>query len=116
MKAIIETGGKQYYVEPGSEIYIEKFGWIPVDVSIAAGLQFSIQKHPDNLADFYFGNLDNQHIAFSRGWKEVNPSIVNNKTVYRPKTYGLQSIWEESTTGVVSYSSLWSNPLIVGFY
>ena len=24
MKAIIETGGKQYYVEPGSEIYIEK--------------------------------------------------------------------------------------------
>lgn len=99
-----------------SEIYIEKFGWIPVDVSIAAGLQFSIQKHPDNLADFYFGNLDNQHIAFSRGWKEVNPSIVNNKTVYRPKTYGLQSIWEESTTGVVSYSSLWSNPLIVGFY
>jgi large subunit ribosomal protein L21 len=24
MKAIIETGGKQYYVEPGNEIYIEK--------------------------------------------------------------------------------------------
>ena len=24
MKAIIETGGKQYYVEVGSEIYVEK--------------------------------------------------------------------------------------------
>lgn len=24
MKAIIETGGKQYYVEPESEIYVEK--------------------------------------------------------------------------------------------
>lgn len=24
MKAIIETGGKQYYIEPGNEIYIEK--------------------------------------------------------------------------------------------
>ncbi len=24
MKAIIETGGKQYYVEQGSEIYVEK--------------------------------------------------------------------------------------------
>ena len=24
MKAIIETGGKQYYVEAGSEIYVEK--------------------------------------------------------------------------------------------
>lgn len=24
MKAIIETGGKQYYVEPGNEMYIEQ--------------------------------------------------------------------------------------------
>jgi large subunit ribosomal protein L21 len=24
MKSIIETGGKQYYVEPGTEIFIEK--------------------------------------------------------------------------------------------
>ena len=24
MKAIIETGGKQYYVEEGSEIHVEK--------------------------------------------------------------------------------------------
>ncbi|HHX16685.1 MAG TPA: 50S ribosomal protein L21 [Mollicutes bacterium] len=24
MKAIIETGGKQYYVEEGSEVYVEK--------------------------------------------------------------------------------------------
>lgn len=24
MKAVIETGGKQYYVEEGSEIYVEK--------------------------------------------------------------------------------------------
>lgn len=24
MKAIIETGGKQYYIEEGSEIYVEK--------------------------------------------------------------------------------------------
>jgi large subunit ribosomal protein L21 len=26
MKAIIETGGKQYFVEPGSEIYVESLG------------------------------------------------------------------------------------------
>jgi large subunit ribosomal protein L21 len=29
MKAIIETGGKQYYVEEGSEIYIESLGIEP---------------------------------------------------------------------------------------
>lgn len=26
MKAVIETGGKQYYVSEGSEIYVEKLG------------------------------------------------------------------------------------------
>ncbi len=29
MKAIIETGGKQYYVEPGSEIYVESLNVEP---------------------------------------------------------------------------------------
>lgn len=29
MKAIIETGGKQYYIEPGNEIYIEKLNVEP---------------------------------------------------------------------------------------
>ncbi len=29
MKAIIETGGKQYYVEPGNEIYVEKIDLEP---------------------------------------------------------------------------------------
>ena len=29
MKAIIETGGKQYYVENGSEIYVEKLDVLP---------------------------------------------------------------------------------------
>lgn len=29
MKAIIETGGKQYYVETGSEIYVEKLDLKP---------------------------------------------------------------------------------------
>ena len=27
MKAIIETGGKQYSVEEGTEIFVEKFAW-----------------------------------------------------------------------------------------
>ena len=29
MKAVIETGGKQYYVEEGSELYIEKLDLNP---------------------------------------------------------------------------------------
>lgn len=35
MKAVIETGGKQYYVEEGSELYIEK-----VDATAGSEIQF----------------------------------------------------------------------------
>jgi large subunit ribosomal protein L21 len=35
MKAIIETGGKQYYVEEGSEIYVEK-----VDTEVGKEINF----------------------------------------------------------------------------
>lgn len=99
-----------------SEIYLENFGWFPIDVSLAAGLPFILSSELENRREFYFGNLDFHHIAFSRGWNKVNPTIINNKTVYRPKTYGLQSIWEETTAGTINYSSFWSDPVILGIY
>ena len=40
----------------------------------------------------------------------------NSKIVYRPKTYALQSIWEESSEGNVNYSSLWNDPIVLGLY
>lgn len=99
-----------------SEIYLENFGWVPVDVALAAGLNFNRPSEIENPREFYFGNLDLHHIAFSRGWNEIHPTIITNKTVYRPKTYGLQSIWEETTTGTINYSSFWSDPVVLGIY
>ena len=99
-----------------SEIYLENFGWLPVDVAMAAGLNFDLPSEIENPREFYFGNLDLYHIAFSRGWNEIHPTIITNKTVYRPKTYGLQSIWEETTTGTINYSSFWSDPVVLGIY
>lgn len=99
-----------------AEIYLENFGWLPVDIALAAGLPFNLSVEPEDSREFYFGNLDTHHIAFSRGWNEVNPTIITNKTVYRPKTYGLQSIWEEATTGTINYSSFWSDPVVLGIY
>jgi len=101
-----------------NEFYIEKYGWIPVDLALGSGLSFSpfkeIPKH--DTKSFYFGNLDNQHIAFSRGWHEIKQSLVNGKIVYRPRTFAFQSIWEESSEGGVNYSSLWNSPIILGIY
>lgn len=98
------------------EIYIEKFGWMPIDVALGAGLERGLFQEPENRRDFYYGNMDSQHIAFSRDWNNVKPAIINNKTVHRPKTYALQSIWEEASTGITSYSSFWSDPIVLGIY
>lgn len=99
-----------------TEIYFEGYGWFPVDVSLGAGLPFSPFIETGSPQEFYFGNLDNQHIAFSRGWKQIRQSSLNSKVVYRPRTYALQSIWEEAGDATSSYSSLWNNPVIQGIY
>lgn len=100
-----------------TEFYIEGFGWLPVDISLAMGMKYSPFKPVEDAASFYFGNLDGQHIAFSRGWNEIKQTISqNSKIVYRPRSYAFQSIWEESSEGNVNYSSLWNNPIILGLY
>lgn len=99
-----------------SEFYIEQFGWIPVDVALAKGLDYKAFKPLDDARAFYFGNLDSQHIAFSRGWNEVKPALVNSKIVRCAKSYAFQSIWEESSEGKVNYSTLWNDPVVLGVY
>lgn len=98
------------------ELYFENFGWFPVDVALGAGLDYKPYVTIRDPYSYYFGNLDSQHIAFSRGWNEITPMFVDSKTVYRPRTYALQSIWEESTSGINSYSSLWNDPIVLGIY
>ncbi len=99
-----------------TEFYIEGFGWIPVDTALGAGLQFIPFMQVNDVKEYYFGSIDSQHIAFSRGWNEVKPVTVNSKTVYKPRFYALQSIWEESSSSAVSYSSLWNSPVVLGIY
>ena len=99
-----------------TELYLENFGWVPVDVALGAGLSYKAFRPIHDARLFYFGNLDSQHVAFSRGWNEVKPSFVNSKTVYRERTYALQSIWEESVNETVNYSSLWNVPTVLGIY
>ena len=116
VSGILVDNGKNGQNHWWSEIYLENFGWVPVDVALAAGLPFNLPRGVETPREFYFGNLDAHHIAFSRSWNEIHPTIITNKTVYRPKTYGLQSIWEETTTGTINYSSFWSDPVVLGIY
>lgn len=99
-----------------SEFFVPGFGWIPVDIAIAAGLGYHPWQKDIVPHQFYFGNLDGQHILFNRGWNEFKPSAPNNKTVSRPRSYSLQSIWEEASGKTIKYSSYWSNPTVIGVY
>ena len=99
-----------------TELYFEGYGWFPADVAIGAGLKYNPFAPVSNPPSYYWGNLDSQHVAFSRGWTQIRSSEVGGKTVYRPRTYALQSIWEEASRGTTSYSSLWADPVIRGIY
>jgi hypothetical protein len=65
---------------------------------------------------YYFGNLDNQRIAFSRGQTALSQMDPQGRVTIRDREYALQSLWEEAVAGLESYSSLWSDVTINGIY
>jgi len=107
-----------------AEFWIDGFGWLPVDPVMGAGAvkisentnrQLSEETEKD-LVNFYFGNLDNQRIAFSRGELILSQIENRGRLVSHPQSYSLQNVWEESAGGLESYSSLWGDIIISGIY
>jgi transglutaminase-like putative cysteine protease len=99
-----------------AEFWIDGFGWIPVDPVIGAGavpVQFTDNTDKEK---FYFGNMDSQRIAFSRGFSNLAQMDPRGRTVTRSRTYSLQNLWEEAAGGIESYTSLWGDISITGMY
>lgn len=90
-----------------STFYVAGLGWIPVDVAAGAG---------KGGRDAGFARLDAQHITFSCGYKAVKSTLSRANIVQQPKSYALQSIWEESTKETSRYSSMWADPVVLGVY
>ena len=101
-----------------NEIYLYGFGWLPIDVALADGLDYKLWNENTDLdaQSYYFGNMDSHHIVFSRGYNDLKPFAQDNKTVKYPKSFALQSIWEEASSNTAKYSSYWSVPSIKGVY
>jgi transglutaminase-like putative cysteine protease len=99
-----------------AEFWIEGFGWIPLDPALGAGAAPPLFTLPNNRADYYFGNLDNQHIAFSRGQTALSPMDPRGRGAVRVRDYALQNLWEVAVGGLESYSSLWSDINITGMF
>jgi transglutaminase-like putative cysteine protease len=103
---------RHYWVE----FWIDGFGWIPVDPGLGVGaVPAAFQTRPDR-ASFYFGNIDSQRIAFSRGLANLSQMDPHGRVIGRTRSYAFQNIWEEATGGLESYSSLWGNITITGIY
>ena len=106
------------------EFWIDGLGWIPVDPAMGAALadpaglstaavpEGFVFRPPAGLYDadpaaFYFGNMDNRRIAFSRGFTEISGMDPRGRTVAHTRSFALQTLWEEATGGLRAYSSLW---------
>jgi len=99
-----------------AEFWLDGFGWVPLDPTLGAGAApFDFNLREDH-AGYYFGNMDNQRIAFSRGERFLYQMTPRGRTVQRSREFSLQNLWEEATGGLESYSSLWSDVTITGVY
>lgn len=98
------------------EFYLPGFGWFPVDPALGAGMEYQSWHKDIEPFTFYFGNLDGQHILFSRGLNEIKSSSPDSKTVQQARSFALQSVWEEASGKTIKYSSYWAEPSVIGVY
>jgi transglutaminase-like putative cysteine protease len=98
------------------EFWVDGFGWIPVDPVMGAGAIPAQFGDNPNKANYYFGNIDSQRIAFSRGFPNLAQMNPKGRTITHGRSYSLQNLWEEAVGGIESYSSLWGDITITGMY
>ncbi|MDR0638042.1 MAG: IPT/TIG domain-containing protein [Spirochaetaceae bacterium] len=96
--------------------WLDGLGWLPVDIAFGSGAAPDAWTLRPDYASWYFGNMDNQRIAFSFGESTLPPIDAKGRTVGRDRSYALQNIWEEAVGGLESYSSFWSDITINGIY
>jgi transglutaminase-like putative cysteine protease len=96
------TTSVHYWVE----FYVPGFGWVPSDPFVGdTGYGDDIEV--EDPADYYFGNVDNRRIAFSRGIIELRPTDPTSRLNVKTRIYSLQTIHEEAVGNISSYQSRW---------
>jgi transglutaminase-like putative cysteine protease len=98
------------------EVYLPNFGWIPADPALGdrgAPENFPV---PGAAAEYFFGNITNRHIAFSRGLLQAKKISPHGKTIEQPEMHSLQTIYAEAVGSLESYSGVWNNLQVIGAY
>ncbi|MDR1565771.1 MAG: IPT/TIG domain-containing protein [Treponema sp.] len=99
-----------------AEFWIDSFGWVPLDPALGAGAAPPDFNLREDHGSYYFGNMDNQRVAFSRGETFLSQMDPRGRTTVRTRDFAFQNLWEEAIGGLESYSSLWSDVTITGVY
>ncbi|MFP4612685.1 MAG: transglutaminase domain-containing protein [Spirochaetaceae bacterium] len=103
---------RHYWVE----FYIEDFGWVPMDPAAADGAVCDSFPQPEEPVSYYFGGVDADRIAFSKGILEM-PRMHPEGRVRRVSTmYSLQSHHEEVVGDIEWYETSWHDVAYLGSY
>jgi transglutaminase-like putative cysteine protease len=109
--------GRRAFRHYWAEFYVEGIGWIPVDPLLGEGsLRVGYPGTDFRPQEYYFGNLDAGHAAFSRGVILLNPMKPEGRAIRRSDVPSLQSIHEEAAGNLFGYSAAWSDLQILGVY
>ena len=98
------------------EFYLEGYGWVPVDPALGDKARPGGFLPQDNPEAFYFGNMDNRHIAFSYGLVQARRISPHGRTIEQPEIHSLQTIYAEAVGDLKSYTGTWNNLQVVGVY
>ncbi|MDR1931770.1 MAG: hypothetical protein LBQ57_02995 [Spirochaetales bacterium] len=99
-----------------AELYLPNFGWVPADPALGdrgAPENFPV---PASAPEYFFGNITNRHIAFSRGILQAKKISPHGKTIEQPEMHSLQTIYAEAVSPLESYSGVWNNLQVIGTY
>ena len=96
-----------------AEFFLQGFGWFPVDTALADGMLNELEI--ENPVEYYWGNIDNSHIAFSRGEKSI-PRLFPDGSVYKDVDYGLLTLNIETDSRIIELRSSVSDVKITAIY
>ena len=113
---LLVYGDKKAATHHWVEFYLEDFGWIPADPVLGDNTRFEDIPAVENPEEYYFGNLDNRHIVFSKGILEAVRIRPDGNIVRKDIGYALQRIHEEVSPDIRSYRTVWQKPRVVDWW
>jgi len=98
-----------------ADFYVPQLGWVPVDPALADGTGL-LDIQVEDPGSFYFGNLENQHISFTRHVVQLPKVNPHSNVSMLENPYSLQTIYEEYPPNLEGYRVRWEDIKIVDWW